>query len=449
MENHKEVRKNFYIKFSFVIALSCVFGVSQAYCIDSTKPSEANADILIKGRVDISNTIQGDSVDPKKQNPITTMVSSMPISDLPEDPGLPLNPDDPETPTDPTPFDPIDSDPEPLPQESVGTPHGSFSVSNSGSAVYDLKIDVPNGGSFTPQLSISYNSQSGGYGLAGFGFNIAGISAITRGGKDLFHDGQVKGTTYTGGDTYFLDGKRLILQSGTAGQNGAIYTVEGDPFTKVVVYGNYSNSTADTWFEVRSSDGTVYQYGNSTTSKLSYRNKTGYARIASWYINRATDKYSNYITYDYAIGTFFIRPISITYGTNLVKGRGIVNKISFSYQSLGNNTRPFAVEDQHGLIDVCLSSVTATCNNSIYRKYTFSYNDNSDQSSSKWTRLVTVEEANGTGEKLPPVRFTWQYLPSLGVNSSQLAVSTKDGSSFVEETSKQFLSADLNGGWHQ
>ncbi|MDT3388914.1 MAG: FG-GAP-like repeat-containing protein, partial [Bacteroidota bacterium] len=445
MENHKEVRKNFYIKFSFVIALSCVFGVSQAYCIDSTKPSEANADILIKGRVDISNTIQGDSVDPKKQNPITTMVSSMPISDLPEDPGLPLNPDDPETPTDPTPFDPIDSDPEPLPQESVGTPHGSFSVSNSGSAVYDLKIDVPNGGSFTPQLSISYNSQSGGYGLAGFGFNIAGISAITRGGKDLFHDGQVKGTTYTGGDTYFLDGKRLILQSGTAGQNGAIYTVEGDPFTKVVVYGNYSNSTADTWFEVRSSDGTVYQYGNSTTSKLSYRNKTGYARIASWYINRATDKYSNYITYDYAIGTFFIRPISITYGTNLVKGRGIVNKISFSYQSLGNNTRPFAVEDQHGLIDVCLSSVTATCNNSIYRKYTFSYNDNSDQSSSKWTRLVTVEEANGTGEKLPPVRFTWQYLPSLGVNSSQLAVSTKDGSSFVEETSKQFLSADLNG----
>ncbi|MDD3387263.1 MAG: FG-GAP-like repeat-containing protein, partial [Prevotella sp.] len=439
------MRKNFYIKFSFVIALSCVFGVSQAYCIDSTKPSEANADILIKGRVDISNTIQGDSVDPKKQNPITTMVSSMPISDLPEDPGLPLNPDDPETPTDPTPFDPIDSDPEPLPQESVGTPHGSFSVSNSGSAVYDLKIDVPNGGSFTPQLSISYNSQSGGYGLAGFGFNIAGISAITRGGKDLFHDGQVKGTTYTGGDTYFLDGKRLILQSGTAGQNGAIYTVEGDPFTKVVVYGNYSNSTADTWFEVRSSDGTVYQYGNSTTSKLSYRNKTGYARIASWYINRATDKYSNYITYDYAIGTFFIRPISITYGTNLVKGRGIVNKISFSYQSLGNNTRPFAVEDQHGLIDVCLSSVTATCNNSIYRKYTFSYNDNSDQSSSKWTRLVTVEEANGTGEKLPPVRFTWQYLPSLGVNSSQLAVSTKDGSSFVEETSKQFLSADLNG----
>ena len=94
---------------------------------------------------------------------------------------------------------------------------------------------------------------------------------------------------------------------------------------------------------------------------------------------------------------------------------------------------------------MCLSSVTATCNNSIYRKYTFSYNDNSDQSSSKWTRLVTVEEANGTGEKLPPVRFTWQYLPSLGVNSSQLAVSTKDGSSFVEETSKQFLSADLNG----
>ena len=89
----------------------------------------------------------------------------------------------------------------------------------------------------------------------------------------------------------------MILQSGTSGQNGATYTVEGDPFTKVVVHGNYSNSTATTWFEIMTNTGMTYQYGNSPNSRIAYRNKSGYSRIASWYINKATDKYSNYITY--------------------------------------------------------------------------------------------------------------------------------------------------------
>lgn len=95
-----------------------------------------------------------------------------------------------------------------------------------GLAVYDVNIDVLNGGSFTPQLSLSYNSQSGGYGIAGYGFNLKGLSAITRGGKDLFHDGLVSGTTYTDNDTYFLDGKRLILQSGKDGNGTITYSVE-------------------------------------------------------------------------------------------------------------------------------------------------------------------------------------------------------------------------------
>ena len=332
-----------------------------------------------------------------------------------------------------------------MPESSVGTPVGAVSVGNSGAAVYNLKIDVPDGGSLTPQIGLSYNSQSGGYGLAGYGFNITGLSAITRGGHDLFHDGSQAGVTYTASDNLFLDGKRLILQSGTPGQEGAAYTVEGDPFTKVVVHGNYSNSTTTTWFEVTTNTGMTYQYGNSPSSKIAYKNKSGYSRIASWYVNKATDKYSNYITYEYSVSNLSIRPAAITYGTNSAKSRGIVNRVSFAYQSLGGNARPFAIEDQQGKTDMCLSSVTATSNNSVYRKYTFAYNDNSDQSNCKWTRLVTVEESNGQGEKLPPVRFTWQYLPSPAVHSSRLDVPTKDVNRFVEETSRQFLSADLNG----
>ena len=43
--------------------------------------------------------------------------------------------------------------------------------------------------------------------------------------------------------------------------------------------------------------GMTYQYGNSQSSKIAYKNKSGFSRIASWYVNKVTDKYSNYITY--------------------------------------------------------------------------------------------------------------------------------------------------------
>lgn len=343
--------------------------------------------------------------------------------------------------------EPIESDPtlDPAPSYSVGTLGGSFSVGRSGAATYNLKFEVPHGGSLTPQIGLSYNSQLNGYGLAGYGFSITGISAITRGGYDLFHDGWQGGVTYTAVDNLLLDGKRLILQSGTSGQDGATYTVEGDPFTKVVVHGNYGTSEATTWFEVTTNTGMTYQYGNSASSKVTYRNKSGRARIASWYVNRATDKYANYITYEYAISNLSIRPITITYGTNSTKSRGIVNRVSFTYRGLGENARPFTIEDQPGKIDMCLSAITTTCNNFVYRKYTFGYDDNSDQSTGKWTRLVTIDEENGVGDKYLPVRFTWYSLPYYNVQSTQLDVPTKDGSSIVEETSKMFLSADLNG----
>jgi len=403
----------------------------------SVNASNDSINTIAKPQILSATSNTSDKLYPNPDKPFEPIDPIGPVHPIdPGDPILPIHPDKPVMPNPSTSTSSI---------YDVGSPKGSLSVNNSGAAVYSINISAPNGGSLTPSIGVSYNSQSGGYGLVGYGFNITGISAITRGGNDLFHDGKQSGITYTASDNFYLDGKRLILQSGTSGQNGATYTVEGDPFTKVVVHGNYSNSTATTWFEIMTNTGMTYQYGNSPNSRIAYRNKSGYSRIASWYINKATDKYSNYITYEYAISNLSIRPTTIVYGTNSAKNRGIVNQISFMYRSLGENARPFAVEDQQGKTDMCLSSVITTSNNTVYRKYTFTYNDNSDLSSGKWTRLVTVEEANGKGEKLPPVKFTWQYLPSSTVNSSQLNVPTKDGSSFVEETNRQFLSADLNG----
>lgn len=343
------------------------------------------------------------------------------------------------------PIEPNDSIAHLIPHDiefTVGKIDGAFSVNNSGAAVYSMTFDAPNGGSLTPRVGLAYNSLYNGYGLAGYGFNITGISAITRGGHDMFHDGRLAGVTYTSSDNFFIDGKRLILQSGISGQDGARYTVEGDPFTKVVVHGNNNKYEATTWFEVTDNTGMTYEYGNSANSKVTYRNNCGNPRIASWYVSRATDKYSNYITYEYAISNLSIRPTTITYGMNSLKSRGVVNRICFDYLTLAEKARLFAIEDQQGKMDMFLSAVTTTSGNSTYRKYTFSYNGESY----RLARLVAIKEANGNGEHFRPVMFSWHSLPSSIVHPSQLEdVQTVDGSGFVEETYRQFFSADLNG----
>lgn len=417
MENHKvkiimgTLKK---ILFGIFLGMPCSVHAQKAYPTDTLLLDSIPAQTVSVFAGGIDTDFHPDSIMP----------------DWPQEPEIPQEPDEPEV---------------VLSNYSVGVTKGTLEVSNSGAAVYALKFNVPNGGSLTPQIGLSYNSQFGGYGLAGYGFTLTGISAITRGGNDLFHDGKLTGVTYSASDNFFLDGKRLILQSGTAGQDGAIYTLEGDPFTKIAVHGIYSNSSATTWFEVTTSTGMTYWYGNSANSKVTYKNKKGFPRIASWHICKAMDKYSNYITYEYVTDNLSIRPVTITYGMNSAKSRGIVNKISFGYTSHEENARPFYIEDQQGKMRMFLSSVTVTSNNSVFRKYSLTYNDNSDQSYGKWTRLKTVEEANGKGEKLPPLYFAWQYLPSPSVRYSQLNVPTKDGSSLVEETGKLFLSADLNG----
>lgn len=335
MENCKEIIRTFLVRHLLGLLLLVLPGGIQSAAAYGFRASGAAAsgDSLSCGTTacstEANDTVSEHILD---LTPIGPTAPVRPIDSIKTDPAGPLVPQ---------PFKPGAAC-------SVGTPEGVLSVSSSGAAVYSLAFDVPNGGALTPQVGLSYNSQSGGYGLAGYGFGITGLSAITRGGHDLFHDGRLAGVTYTASDNLFIDGKRLMLQSGDPGQDGAVYTVEGDPFTKVTVHGSYGDSAVATWFEVTTGSGMTYQYGNSPDSKIAYKNGSGHSHVASWYVNRATDRHSNYITYEYAVSSLCIRPTSIVYGTNSARSRGIVCTVSFAYQSLGDNARPFAIEDRQG-----------------------------------------------------------------------------------------------------
>lgn len=170
---------------------------------------------------------------------------------------------------------------------SVGSSGGSFNVNNMGAGEYQIPLSCPDGGSLTPHITLCYNSQQSSYGIAGYGVSLSGLSCITRGGRNLHNNaGIVRGVSYDSSDNLLLDGKRLVLVSGEPCESGAKYCLEGDPYTEVIVHSSDTSSSTTVWFEARSPDGRKYEYGNSTDSRISFQDRTGYTRIGSWYGDR-------------------------------------------------------------------------------------------------------------------------------------------------------------------
>ena len=353
--------------------------------------------------------------------------------------------------------------------DPVGNFSGELTVSDMGAAVYNITFDVPNGGPLTPQIGLAYNSQKSGYGLAGYGFDITGISCITRGGKDMFHNGELKGVTFTEMDNYYLDGKRLVLVSGKEGQDGAKYCLEGDPYTVVTMHlvvkkevvidpsllpddpGDYDVEPDyidiySHWFEVKTNTGITFQYGRTSNSQLVVnQDKYSSPQVISWYVNRQEDRYKNYVTYDYDMSKMVAKPTIITYGMNSENDRGLRNVIKFEYQRLGENSRSFHISSYQGVQDVCLASISSLSNNRLYRKYKFEYNSLLDQTPRKWTRLAKVYVSNGLGEKLRPISFQWNSVSQDDVTKSSIQVNTRCRRSDLVETNTCFFGVDMNG----
>ena len=327
---------------------------------------------------------------------------------------------------------------------SVGSFKGAFAVGDMGNATYSVPIAVPNGGGFEPQLAVNYNSAMSGYGLFGYGFELSGISVITREGANKFLDGEVKGVTYTSSDNYVLDGKRLILQSGKHSCDGAVYTLYGEPQTMVTFHGTYDENNPNFWFEVKKVNGTVYKYGNTDSSRLRYKNKKGKTHVASWYINRAEDRHGNVITYNYVRVGLKLYPASIVYGENKLKSRGISCKVQFNYTTIGNK-QLFVIEDTQGSVDRHIASIVVSTNSNVFRRYDFTYDVSGDKCSGRKPRLVSICEQNGNGEKKKPIEICWDNLDASSISRNGMNLNTDFDTYYEKVKSKSFVSGDFNG----
>ena len=328
--------------------------------------------------------------------------------------------------------------------EAVGSLGGTFDVSATGAATYSIPIKIPQGvGGMQPTLAIVYNSQAGN-GMLGWGCNLSGMSVITRGPKDMYHDGTAKALTFSADEAYYLDGKRLIYSSGTIGQEGAVYYLESDPFTKVIVHGTYTTSTANTWFEVQSSTGQICYYGNTTGARQSYTAGNS-PRIYAWYLDYVEDPLGNYMNYTYNKWSYCMYPNTIMYGNNKNGSTGLQNTVTFSYETRSNDPQLFVIEGVKGTMDRRLKTITSKTGSSVYRVYDLQYNTTGDASGTKYSRLTSVTERNGAGDVMQPVKLNWSYLPSLysiPVSPQVNAASVYPAVAFSEQ---QFIAGDFNG----
>lgn len=176
----------------------------------------------------------------------------------------------------------------------VGFTPGKEAVSPTGGGLYSIPIALPSGtNGLTPTIALTYNSQ-GGNGIAGYGWDISGLSIISRTPKTIYHDGKVDPVKIDNSDIYSLDGNRLLAVNGLYGANNTKYRTEQESFAQITSYIN-SGSLVD-WFKVESKEGATVEYGNSADSKIFAE---GSSSPIAWRITKLIDNFGNYILFKY------------------------------------------------------------------------------------------------------------------------------------------------------
>lgn len=177
---------------------------------------------------------------------------------------------------------------------------------SAGVAGYTYPIKVPPGiGGMAPQLALSYSS-GGGQGIAGFGWSLSGLSAVTRCPTTYAIDGVRRGIRLTTADRFCWDGKRLIqtdvngtpTDQSTYGQDATEYRTETDGIARIRAYGAAGGNAANgpQYFKVWTKAGQILTFGNTIDSRTIGQGGT---QVGAWLINRVADTVGNYMDFYY------------------------------------------------------------------------------------------------------------------------------------------------------
>ena len=318
----------------------------------------------------------------------------------------------------------------------VGTTKGEFMV-NQGSAIYNFKIAVPPGvAGMQPQLSLHYNSQSGN-GYMGVGWNLDGVSSITRCSQTQAIDGDnhTFGVQYNSNDRFCLDGQRLISVQGDYGAIDTEYRTEINNYSKIISRSN-SNGGPD-YFDVYTKSGLHYIYGANTST---YEERSGTVKL-SWKIDRIIDTYGN--------------TIHFTYKKDESKGTHYLWKINYAGEDaddLQSNTVEYVYEDREDIMSAYenghlfvtnkrLTEIIVRAGSKEVRSYKIAYKN--EALGHKRSQVKSIIESVDEGD-LKTLGFTYSSQGSTSFKKGALWSSDFGSSTWKADTYQRNI-ADING----
>lgn len=278
----------------------------------------------------------------------------------------------------------------------VGTIPGNFAISPSGAATYTIPIEVPAGiNGMQPNISLVYSSQAGN-GIAGWGWNIGGISMISRVPKNHYYDGEFGSIDWTKESPLALDGQRLIKISDTE------YRTENESFSKITAESiQYRGPEV---IKVQTKDGLIMEYGKKG-SVISY-SPVNISKRLGWLLSKVYDQFGNYISYNYSYGggeTYKdIVLQSVSYGSSSSGQDTEIGKITFTY-SLRTDVIENYVDGTYVRNNRILSTIETFCKGTKFRKYDLNY----ETCNIGKSRLQSVDCYNATGERVNPTTVQW------------------------------------------
>lgn len=279
---------------------------------------------------------------------------------------------------------------------------GELQISASGTANYTLPIAIPPSiKGVAPILNLNYSSGVRG-GIAGQGWSINSISAISRIATRRDIDGFVDGVDFDADDKLALDGQRLLLKTGTYWAPGSTYETEYKSNTKIEL--KVEGTT--TYFIVTAPDGSRSWYGSKGSGSL--QNSVS---VNSWHIVHYEDVNGNFIDYNYQ--TFTYNSVSqlyidtIVFSGNTVAGIAAQDKISFTYKAANRVERDY-VKGGPVYATKLLANIKVYANNSIFRTYLLTHEEDPILG---YQRLKSIQEINAQNEVSNPVVFGYDQSP--------------------------------------
>ncbi len=313
------------------------------------------------------------------------------------------------------------------PATPIGAVAGQFSVSDFGSAQYDIPIDVPPGrAGMEPNLSIRYNG-SRVNGEAGVGWRLEGLSQITRCPRVNAIDGYSAPVKNDSSDVFCIDGKRLVKNgAGEYGGDGTEYRTIIDSFSKIVSHDVGEGFQFEAFpasdrvanelqgpdhFEVFSKDGRILTYGKTRDSLTFGRDGVRY----TWLLNRIQDRAGNTIDIHYENRPGFsafsnlgivqrVRPSKIQYtGHQDTAGN---REVRFTYEERADSRLSFVQGGSALFIGERLAQITTYVRGKPVKNYRLAYD------ALAVSQINEVRECEGDGEQRckPPTKFEYNHV---------------------------------------